>query len=298
MALHRFTVALIALSAIIALSITVALLSFSATQVWTFVALLELSPLIVLCLLCINRAFRSRLKILIDSARGLRQTSEQFSDLTWLLKILSLIAIPALIGMFPIALVLSVIFQWDIGSLQERMATVVFIWFGLNLYLAYVLAIQQKFAVSIVLSCWLAICALHSTASGLSIKKGVLRLFMFRSPFAPASILAYALCFSGAFGAIHFNLWRINPSAYSGMHDWQDSIYFSIVTLATVGYGDITPLSHLARWACSIEIVLGFIILVAALNATMSVWSQRTQAQTQSNQASTLIHPGETATRE
>jgi voltage-gated potassium channel Kch len=67
----------------------------------------------------------------------------------------------------------------------------------------------------------------------------------------------------------------MNPSAYSGMHDWQDSIYFSIVTLATVGYGDITPLSHLARWTCSVEIVLGFVILVAALNTTLSVWLQR-----------------------
>jgi voltage-gated potassium channel len=43
---------------------------------------------------------------------------------------------------------------------------------------------------------------------------------------------------------------------------FSESIYFSIVSMSTVGYGDIVPHSSLARVLASIEIVCGFMLLL------------------------------------
>jgi voltage-gated potassium channel len=41
-----------------------------------------------------------------------------------------------------------------------------------------------------------------------------------------------------------------------------ESIYFSIVTLSTVGYGDIIPASNLARALASLEVICGVLLLL------------------------------------
>jgi voltage-gated potassium channel len=43
---------------------------------------------------------------------------------------------------------------------------------------------------------------------------------------------------------------------------FSESIYFSIISIATVGYGDIVPHSSLARLLASIEVVCGFMLLL------------------------------------
>jgi hypothetical protein len=53
------------------------------------------------------------------------------------------------------------------------------------------------------------------------------------------------------------------PAAYAGIahgsptRDRATWIYFSFVTLTTVGYGDITPLSHIARTLAIVEALIG-----------------------------------------
>jgi len=53
------------------------------------------------------------------------------------------------------------------------------------------------------------------------------------------------------------------PDAYAGMRDAGDPadptiwIYFSFVTLTTVGYGDLTPLAHAAKSLVIIEALIG-----------------------------------------
>ena len=52
------------------------------------------------------------------------------------------------------------------------------------------------------------------------------------------------------------------------LETWGDAVYYVIVTVATVGYGDITPVSPLARWFSLSVILLGtgaFTIAVGAL---------------------------------
>lgn len=46
---------------------------------------------------------------------------------------------------------------------------------------------------------------------------------------------------------------------------WIQSFYFSVVTLTTVGYGDITPTTDTSRFFAAIYILIGVAAVVAAL---------------------------------
>ena len=48
------------------------------------------------------------------------------------------------------------------------------------------------------------------------------------------------------------------------------AFYFSFITLSTVGYGDITPVSRIARWLAAMEAMTGQLyvaVLIARLVA-------------------------------
>ena len=49
----------------------------------------------------------------------------------------------------------------------------------------------------------------------------------------------------------------------SELESWTflDTIYFIVVTLATVGYGDLSPHDQIGRAACSVVIVAGIVIV-------------------------------------
>ena len=49
-----------------------------------------------------------------------------------------------------------------------------------------------------------------------------------------------------------------------------ESLYFSVVTMATVGYGDITPLSDLARLLAAIQVVVGILLLLFGFSEILS----------------------------
>jgi voltage-gated potassium channel len=55
---------------------------------------------------------------------------------------------------------------------------------------------------------------------------------------------------------------------FAGLDDWADAVYYVIVTVATVGYGDITPTTPEAQWFSLSVIVFGtgaFTVAVGAL---------------------------------
>ena len=67
---------------------------------------------------------------------------------------------------------------------------------------------------------------------------------------------------------------EVDPKSFRGVradadvHAFTDAVYFSFVTLTTLGYGDITPETPLARTLCAMLAVIGQIyltVLVAAL---------------------------------
>lgn len=56
---------------------------------------------------------------------------------------------------------------------------------------------------------------------------------------------------------VHFNL---NGTPYE--LTFSDSLYFSLISLSTVGYGDIEPVSNLVRVVVGLEIVFGVLLLL------------------------------------
>jgi hypothetical protein len=67
------------------------------------------------------------------------------------------------------------------------------------------------------------------------------------------------------FGILYFSLLRqdFSPTLDSII----DALYFSVITITTVGYGDILPRTHWAKAVCIYELAVGFIIIAFALGA-------------------------------
>ncbi|UCG21465.1 MAG: hypothetical protein JSU80_02415 [Deltaproteobacteria bacterium] len=75
--------------------------------------------------------------------------------------------------------------------------------------------------------------------------------------------LLMALAWSFIFGAVE----SLNPGSFSipdieGISISRSFLYYSFVTITTLGYGDITPVTSLARSLCILEAVIGQLYLV------------------------------------
>jgi len=68
-------------------------------------------------------------------------------------------------------------------------------------------------------------------------------------------------------------LYQFDSSTFEGIPVYSDTyiynlyhfIYFSVITFSTVGYGNIAPVSEVARFVVMLEIFLSFFIIVFAL---------------------------------
>jgi hypothetical protein len=49
--------------------------------------------------------------------------------------------------------------------------------------------------------------------------------------------------------------------------------YFSFITLSTVGYGDITPVSRVARWLAAMEAITGLLYVAVLIARLVSLYS-------------------------
>ncbi|MBD0421098.1 two pore domain potassium channel family protein [Streptomyces sp. TRM S81-3] len=64
------------------------------------------------------------------------------------------------------------------------------------------------------------------------------------------------------------------PGEFEGLRTRVDALYFTVVTLATVGYGDITPRGQTARVLTVLQILYSFVFLTAAATA-LTQWVRR-----------------------
>lgn len=69
-------------------------------------------------------------------------------------------------------------------------------------------------------------------------------------------------------GAFSFNTER-------GVHSMNGftGFYFSFITLSTVGYGDITPVSRAARWLAAMEAMIGLLYVAVLIARLVSLYS-------------------------
>ena len=59
--------------------------------------------------------------------------------------------------------------------------------------------------------------------------------------------------------------------------NWMTTIYFSVVTLTTLGYGDIVPTSAMARVVALIEVVIGYVMLGGLLGIFANKMARRAE---------------------
>ena len=69
-------------------------------------------------------------------------------------------------------------------------------------------------------------------------------------------------------GAFSFNT-NAGPRSINGFNGF----YFSFITLSTVGYGDITPVSRIARWLAAMEAMTGLLYVAVLIARLVSLYS-------------------------
>ena len=67
-------------------------------------------------------------------------------------------------------------------------------------------------------------------------------------------------------GAFAFN---VGPRSMNGFNGF----YFSFITLSTVGYGDITPVSRIARWLAAMEAMTGLLYVAILISRLVGLYS-------------------------
>lgn len=82
------------------------------------------------------------------------------------------------------------------------------------------------------------------------------------------SLPLFVLTFAGAY----VSLSEVSPADFSERLDRTSGLYFAVVTLGTVGYGDIAPRSDLARILVSLQILvdLAYVALFLRLLVTVT----------------------------
>ncbi|MFE4228957.1 ion channel [Arthrobacter sp. NPDC056886] len=82
---------------------------------------------------------------------------------------------------------------------------------------------------------------------------------------AAVTVVEAILMFLCLFSLLYMSLSLTDPSSFSHPLTKTDALYFTTSTFATVGFGDITPVSQLARSVVSVQMIadLGALLLVA-----------------------------------
>lgn len=83
----------------------------------------------------------------------------------------------------------------------------------------------------------------------------------------PGLVIPPLMCLSVLVFATAYQGLAQRPGELDGIATRLDALYFTLVTLATVGYGDITPRGQSARLVAILQILYSFIFLTAAATA-------------------------------
>lgn len=89
---------------------------------------------------------------------------------------------------------------------------------------------------------------------------------------AVSVFLLIALAFSYLFGVVE----QWGPSFFGGDEPTTAFMYFSLVTITTLGYGDLSPASEVARLLATTEAVIGQIFLVTVVARLVSLFGTDT----------------------
>ncbi|WP_328405676.1 potassium channel family protein [Streptomyces sp. NBC_00390] len=83
----------------------------------------------------------------------------------------------------------------------------------------------------------------------------------------PGMVIPLLMCLTVMVFASTYYALASHPGQFNGLYTRTDGLYFTIVTLATVGYGDITPSGQISRVVTMMQILYSFVFLTAAATA-------------------------------
>lgn len=69
------------------------------------------------------------------------------------------------------------------------------------------------------------------------------------------------------------------PGQFAELHTKTDALYFSVSTLATVGFGDVHPTGQLARAAVTLQIVFNLVFLGSGVALITGRWRARASSR-------------------
>jgi voltage-gated potassium channel len=102
-----------------------------------------------------------------------------------------------------------------------------------------------------------------------SVRTVVARLFRNRrsGTISAAGLTLITILFFGSVSVLHFE--RQHPE--STIHDGHDAVWWAVVTMTTVGYGDYVPVSRQGQWVGMI-MMIGGVGLFAVLSGYLASW--------------------------
>jgi voltage-gated potassium channel Kch len=80
------------------------------------------------------------------------------------------------------------------------------------------------------------------------------------------ALVLLVVTFVLGFSAVYYGIDR-QQGQFNGIETKLDAVYFTTTTLATVGYGDISPSGQLARGLAMLQMVLDVVLLVLIVKA-------------------------------
>ncbi|WP_079155643.1 potassium channel family protein [Streptomyces ambofaciens] len=109
--------------------------------------------------------------------------------------------------------------------------------------------------------------ALALTVVAVLLLRQIRHVFTNRPDSRPGAVLSLLIVLTvHIFSATYYALAK-HEGEFVGLSTRVDALYFTIVTLATVGYGDITPSGQAARIVTVLQITYSFVFLTAAATA-------------------------------
>ncbi len=91
---------------------------------------------------------------------------------------------------------------------------------------------------------------------------------------AAEAVVESVVAFVCLFALLHLSISTTDDQSFSEPLDRLDALYFTSGTLATVGFGDITPVDPLARTVVTVQMLAGLGVLVIVVKAAFHAASR------------------------